>query len=361
MATMRDVARLAGVSIATVSFTVNNTKPVSAPTRQKVEDAMAALGFRRNELARALASKQSRIIALLYPALQHRFSGTAVNFFTSAARAASDLGYSLVLWPVSNDADQLSALTAGGLVDGVMLMEVQMDDERVSTLVASNTPFTLIGRTRHPEALTYVDIDFENTIIESVARLEELGHTKIALVTGSVGENELSGYGPVVRTQQTYSQLMRDRGRTPVMVSCDETPVAGRVAAAELLATAPETTAIIVMNEYAAFGLVGGLISRGVRVPEDMSVLSISSSPEMAGLSDPQLTLMASPGVELGRMGAVALIDKLEGRGSSIPQTLLPCTYAGGLSTAPVRTTELTVIPVASTPGTVEMPSSLAL
>jgi len=344
MATMRDVARLAGVSIATVSFTVNNTKPVSAPTRQKVEDAMVALGFRRNELARALASKQSRIIALLYPALQHRFSGTAVNFFTSAARAASDLGYSLVLWPVSNDADQLSALTAGGLVDGVMLMEVQMDDERVETLVASNTPFTLIGRTRHPEALTYVDIDFENTIRESVARLEELGHHKIALVTGSVGENELSGYGPVVRTSQTYSDVMRERGREPVLISCDETPAAGREAAAELLAVAPDTTAIIVMNEYAAFGIVGGLVSHGVRVPEDMSVLSVSSSPEMAGMSDPQLTLMASPGVELGRLGAVALIDKLEGRSASIPQTLLPCVYAGGLSTAPARTSALTVV-----------------
>ena len=75
MATMRDVAERAGVSIATVSFVVNNTKPVTAATRRADRGAMAELGFRRNVVARALASRRTRIIALAYPALEHRLAG----------------------------------------------------------------------------------------------------------------------------------------------------------------------------------------------------------------------------------------------------------------------------------------------
>ena len=85
---------------------------------------MQELGFRRNVVGRALASKRTRIIALLFPALQHSFSGTVVHFFTSAAAAARELGYNLVLWPISNDAGQTTELTSSGLVDGVILMEI---------------------------------------------------------------------------------------------------------------------------------------------------------------------------------------------------------------------------------------------
>jgi DNA-binding LacI/PurR family transcriptional regulator len=338
MATMRDVARRANVSIATVSFTLSNNKPVAPATRARVELAIKELGFRRNEVARALASRRSHVLALLYPALQHRFSGTAVHFFTSAARRASELGYNLILSPISNDAGQLGDLTAGGLVDGVLLMEVQLDDPRVGRLQELGTPFALIGRTRDPSNLTYVDIDFETTIAASIDHLSTLGHTQIALLTGSVGSSELKDYGPVVRAETSYRQIMAAREAPVVLLSCDETPASGRDAARRLLEVAPQTTAVIVMNEQGAFGLISGLTHHGVRVPEDVSVISVSSSAEMAAMSDPTLTLMASPGIDLGRMGVDALIAKLEGRAEDgETQTLVPCHFIDGESTAIVR------------------------
>ena len=337
MATMRDVARLANVSIATVSFTVNNTKPVSPATRQRVEQAMEELRFRRNAVGRALASKRSRIIALLYPVMQHRFGGTALQFFTSAANTASARGYSLVLWPISNDADQVTELIDGGLVDGVLLMEVQMDDPRVDRLLESETPFALIGRTREPSGLPYVDIDFENTVIHAIDHLVALGHRDIVLLNGSVGSSALEQYGPVVRTENAYEAAMVERNLVPVTLSCDETPLAGREAARDLLEQAPDTTAIISMNEHAAFGVISGLTQRGVRVPRDMSIISIVSSPDMTAMSDPQLTGMMAPGTELGRMGVEALIDQLEGRTNQHPQALVMCTFEEGKSTAEAR------------------------
>jgi DNA-binding LacI/PurR family transcriptional regulator len=92
MVTMRDVADRAGVSIATVSFVVNGTKPVSADTRTRIERAMADLGFRRNAVARALASRRTHILAMAYPALDHELSSSSLEFFTSAAATAALIG-----------------------------------------------------------------------------------------------------------------------------------------------------------------------------------------------------------------------------------------------------------------------------
>jgi len=96
MVTMRDVAQRAGVSIATVSFLLNDTKPVTAATRARIEQAMVELGYRRNMVARALASRRTHIIAMAYPALEHRFGMSTAEFFTSAAEAARKQDYHLV-------------------------------------------------------------------------------------------------------------------------------------------------------------------------------------------------------------------------------------------------------------------------
>jgi DNA-binding LacI/PurR family transcriptional regulator len=295
---------------------------------------MEELGFRRNMVARALASRRTRVIALLYPALQQRLSGTAVKFFTSAAKTAGDLGYTLVLWPVSNDAEQVTDLTAGGLVDGVLLMQVQLDDPRVDRLVESGTPFAMIGRTRDPDGFTFVDIDSENTTIAALDYLSGLGHRSIALLT-SDGGAALPHFGPTERTRETYLREMRSRGLDPVLLECGETPADGRKAASDLLDQAPDTTAVMVLNENAAFGLLNGLRQLGVSVPADLSILSVGSSPEIAAIADPELTLMISPADELGRMGVEALVDRLEGREERGNHALVMCALREGSSTAP--------------------------
>jgi DNA-binding LacI/PurR family transcriptional regulator len=334
MVTMRDVAKRADVSIATVSFTVNNSKAVAPVTRARVEQAMEELGFRRNMVARALASRRTRVIALLYPALQQQLSATAVKFFTSAAKTAGDLGYTLVLWPVSNDAEQVTDLTEGGLVDGVLLMQVQLDDPRVDRLVETATPFAMIGRTRDPSGLTFVDIDSENTTIAALDYLTGLGHRRIVLLT-SDGGAALPHFGPTERTRATYLPEMRRRGLEPVLLECGETPAAGRQAAHELRERAPDATAVMVLNENAALGLLNELRHLGVSVPGDMSILSVGSSPGIAAMADPELTLMISPADELGRMGVEALVDRLEGREERGNHALVMCAFQEGGSTAP--------------------------
>jgi DNA-binding LacI/PurR family transcriptional regulator len=331
---MRDVAERAGVSIATVSFVVNNTKPVSAPTRDRIESAMAELGFRRNVVARALASRRTRIIALVYPALEHRLAGSVSEFIISAAREASACEYHLVVWPVSNDGAELSELVRQGLVDGVLLMEVQLDDARVDRLQALDIPFAIIGRTADPEGLDYVDIDFDATIKLAVDHLWDLGHRRIALVSGSQDVPGFEQYGPYVRVEQSYRAIASERGIDPVVLYVRQSAASGREVAGELGRVAADVTGILIVTESAAAGMVAELHRLGRSVPGQVSVVSVTSSADMALVSDPRLTIVTAPGVELGRLGVQALVRRLEGR-EPLPPELRVGTLELGASTAP--------------------------
>ncbi|RIJ58350.1 LacI family transcriptional regulator, partial [Clavibacter lycopersici] len=232
---MREVAARAGVSIATVSFVVNGTKAVSEPTRRAVTEAMQELGYRNNVVARALASKRTRIIALLFPADVQRLSRIALEIFMSAATRASELGYHLVLWPTGTSPDDVSDLVSGRLVDGVIVMEVRMDDSRISELAALDVPFVSIGRTAETRDLPFVDMDFERTVAEGIDHLQDLGHQRFGLLVEDLERGPLRGYGPTTRTERAFLQETAARGLDAAVARCAPTPVGGRAAAGELL------------------------------------------------------------------------------------------------------------------------------
>lgn len=335
MATMQDVANRAEVSLATVSFTINNSKPVSAKTRAKVEQAMKDLGYRRNAVGSALARGRTHVLALLYPALQHNFSPTSIRFFTSAAHQARLRGYNLVLWPMSNDADEVSELTSSGLVDGVVLMEVQLDDPRVTELSGGNVPFALIGRTRDTTGMPFVDVAFESTVEQAIDRFIQLGHTDLVLIDGGVGNQLLGGYGPVARARKAFGEVTTQRGLTGSIMSGLHSSGGGRQIAHELTAKHPKTTGVLMMNEHAGPGFVAGLQQAGYRIPQDVSILAIASSLDTASMSEPEMDVLISPADELGRLGVDALIDQIDSRDDPLPQLLIECSYSPGATMGP--------------------------
>ncbi|NUP65732.1 MAG: LacI family DNA-binding transcriptional regulator [Nonomuraea sp.] len=334
MVTMRDVADRANVSIATVSFVINGTKPVAPETRTRIEAAIQELGYRRNVVARALASSRTHILALLHPDLDGRPNATAIQVVMSAAHGARERGYDLVLWPV-NDDEQMSPLLAGGLVDGVLLMEVQIRDPRVDRLIASRLPFALIGRTEN-EDLPFVDIDFATTIGQAVEHLRPFGHRRIALVTQRTAAAEHAP-GRIRRAESAYLDTMTALGVPPVIVAVESTSAGGREAALRLSEDFPEVTAVILVNEGASAGLVKGSRALGRAVPDDLSVITASTTAELGEMIEPSLTVMAAPAPQLGRLGAHALIDQLEGVQNTPPHTLIPCTLVPGQSVGPAR------------------------
>ncbi|MFK4790526.1 LacI family DNA-binding transcriptional regulator [Microbacterium sp. ZW T5_56] len=336
--TMRDVARLAGVSVATVSFVINGSKPVTEETRQRVERAMAEAGYRRNVIARALASKRTRVIGLLYPTAQRAVQGSAFQFFTSAAAQAQVQGYTLVVSPTVGSDAELGELTGAGLIEGLVVMEVHADDARVAYLRAQGVPFALVGRTADVTGIAYVDIDFDETVTDALARLQALGHRDVLLLDTVTDPEDVGGYAPPLRVRSAFGRIGAERGMRTAAFGAARTADAGFAAAGRLVAQHPRVTAVLVHDELLAAGFVAGLRALGVRVPEDLSVGLIDSTPEIASMIDPRLDVWAVPGEELGREGVAALIDVLE-RGSVAPsaQNLVACRHVAGASLAAPR------------------------
>jgi DNA-binding LacI/PurR family transcriptional regulator len=153
-------------------------------------------------------------------------------------------------------------------------------------------------------------------------------------------EHGLSGYGPLVRSRSTFVAEMERRELVTAHIACGNSPISGQAAAEELLATAPDTTAVILMNDNASFGFTNGLNKAGLCIPADMSVLLIGSSPAIAAATDPRLTVMTLPSTALGRMGVETLIGQLEDRGEPMRQALISCIFEEGQSTGPAKVPE---------------------
>ncbi|WP_123519949.1 LacI family DNA-binding transcriptional regulator [Frigoribacterium sp. PhB24] len=309
---MREVAARAGVSIATVSFVVNGSRSVSPTTHQRVTDAMAELGYTNNVVARALASKRTRIVALLFPALEERLGGIALRMFMSAATRASELGYHLVLWPSGETERDVRDLVSGRLVDGVLVMEVQLHDSRVEALLELGLPFVSMGRTSQNDRVPFVDMDFEEAVEQALDHLESLGHQSIGLVLEDFSASPIVGYGPAARTEEAFRRSVARRGLRSASVTCGPSSAGGRRAAHDLVAALPDVTGVLIMKDDATGGLLSGLAGTGRHVPDDVSVVSLASSTANGAATEPTLTTLDAPGVEMGRLAVESLVARLD-------------------------------------------------
>jgi DNA-binding LacI/PurR family transcriptional regulator len=340
MATIRDVAQHAGVSVSTVSYVINGTRPISESTVTRVRAAMDELGYRPHALARGLASRRSRIIGLLFPTPERGLGVTELEFVTSVAEACRAVGYQMILWTAEvHERAELKALTGAGLVDGVIVMEIRLDDDRIGLLRDAGLPFAMIGQTADNAGLSYVDIDFERTVRDAVDYLVKLGHSTIALVNHSSSEFA-TRYGPTIRVTKAFEAVMRERGLVGLSTPCADSPDAGREVVTRLLAENPRLTAIVSMNDLATVGVVGEIEARGWSIPGDFSVMSIVSSVIAGRMSRPQLTISAPPAKKLSQYAVKQLIGQIEGVRRSVRTRLLPCTLHVGASTGPAPNRE---------------------
>ncbi len=325
MPTIQDVAKRAGVALSTVSYAINGTRPISEETRQRVFAAMDELGYRPNALARGLASKKSRIIALLLPAAKRGLGLTELEFVMSATKAAREHEYHLVLWSTEiRDADELQQLMRQGLVDGVVVMEIHEQDERIKLLREINFPFTMIGRCTDNSGINHVDINFGQTMQIAVEHLMELGHTHIAYINHSQEEFE-AGYGPAVRTQRHFLESSQSNHLHAITRFCESNPNAGYEATNDLLTEDPDLTAVVVMNDQVVPGIIRAVRDRGWSIPEDFSIIAIVSSAQTAEMMTPTITTAEAPAHELGRLGTEMLIEQLNDNDNDFSEVLVPC------------------------------------
>lgn len=321
MPTMSDIARRAGVALSTVSYTLSGKRPISEEAKQRVYQAMKELGYQPNSLARALVTKRTKIIALLYPSLVGGLR-PVMEFVTSIAEAATESEYALLLWTPPGEDQVLLNMNHQGFVDGAILMEVALYDPRVEMLEKQQTPFALIGRCEDNTGLSYVDLDFDGGLEMSVAYLAEAGHTHIALVN-QAPDMLKRGIGYVVRSRNAFYREIQRRGLYGCDLCCESNEQAGYEVTMALWEQDPEVSAFILLTPWPSGGMIRAISARGFSIPQDVSIVAVLS-PHLAEMTTPSLTTIDFPFEEMGRLSTELLIQKLEGRETSRSQILLP-------------------------------------
>src|SRR6185295_208264 len=183
-ATIADVAKAAGVSIPTVSRILNNKEYVADETRQRVHEAIRTLGYTPHTQARRLRGGASMTLALHHPIESpHELSSVIETaYFTGVAEAASEKEYFINFLVSQLTPASLLNMYRSSQIDGIILLQVRMDDWRVNLLRENNYPFVMIGRCADLTGLTFIDLDFENAMLNAFDYLVELGHRNIGVL-----------------------------------------------------------------------------------------------------------------------------------------------------------------------------------
>jgi DNA-binding LacI/PurR family transcriptional regulator len=329
MSSRADVAKLAGVSEATVSYVITGKRKISAPVQLRVQAAMDNLGYRPNRMAQALAGGKSRVIALLFPTAARGVAHVDLEYGLGAAQAAQELGYHLVMWPaLDRSVEEVIATAKSGFLDGVILMEVALEDTRVQELKAAGITVALIGRTSssHGDEL-FADRDFETAADKAMEYIAGLGHKNVAFLTEKT-KSKSAVVAALTRTKAAMKSCAKNYGVSIENFECSTEPDDGRKLLDEILEPKPEITAVISLNPGAMVGLLQQANTKKVSVPGRLSLLSMATPESFVSATSPRLTTISPPAFEMGDSAARRLISFLE---KTSPENLPSQLWAGEL------------------------------
>lgn len=333
MATIDDVARASGVSASTVSYVLSGKRPISAPTRLRVERSIRKLGYRPHAGARALASSQTNVLALMAPLRAGVNVSVIMQFVAGVVTTARKFDFDVLLL-TQDDATGLERVADGSMVDALIMMDIEADDPRVPVLAGLRQPGVLIGLPRDSVGLSCVDLDFDAAGRTAVRHLAQLGHRQVALVGSprAVIERHTSYADRMLRG---FTEQTAELGLEGVYEPC-ESSHAGAVAAVDrVLARMPGVTGLVVHNEVALPGVIATLRERGRSIPEDVSVVAVC--PQDIALGQPlPLTSVDIPADAIGRVAVEMAMARVAGE-QPTETRLLAAVLTERLSTAPPR------------------------
>ena len=301
--TIHDVAREAGVSIATVSYVLNNSRNVAVETRKRVLDVAQRLAYRPNITARNLQASETRLFAYTWqPSPPDHFNPILDQFLQAAVSAAVELGYRFLVFPTKSVDDEIATfetLMLEGQVDGFVLSNTNLDDGRVRHLLRTGFPFVTFGRSNPDWDFPAVDIDGTFGVCRAVQHLHERGHRRIAILAwpeeSLTGRHRLLGYMDgmtetglpvcgawVRRTENRYGDSY-ETAREMLAAPDDERP-----------------SAIIAVSDLIAIAAMNAAWDMGLEPGRDVAVVGFDDSPA-ARLMRPTLSSIAQPISEVGR------------------------------------------------------------
>ncbi|MFC3298443.1 LacI family transcriptional regulator [Arthrobacter agilis] len=182
MANIHDVARVAGVSISTVSYALSGKRPIGEKTRLRIDEAVRELDYMPNAAGRMLGGTRTRIFALTAPLRNDTYAPAHMAFVLAVVTAARAHDYDVLLLTEDEATGGLRRVSSSRLVDGIIVLDVSVNDERADLVRSLGVPAALIGVPGNAEGLVCVDLDFEAAAALAVDRLVDAGHTSLALL-----------------------------------------------------------------------------------------------------------------------------------------------------------------------------------
>ncbi|PWI41833.1 LacI family DNA-binding transcriptional regulator [Streptomyces sp. ICBB 8177] len=310
MASIKDVASRAGVSVATVSRVLNEHPAVRPETRTRVLAAVTALGYRPNAVARSLRTDQTRALGLV-------ISDVLNPFFTELARSVEDearaLGYSVVI----GNADEQPELQDHHVrtlidrrIDGLLVSPADGGSPMITeTARAGGTPMVFVDRWIPGLDVPVVRTDGTAAVRDLVTHLHGLGHRRIAVIAGPAATT--TGSERVEAFRQALAEYGLPLPREYVGQG-DFQAASGRRVTAGFLDLAEPPEAIFATDNLMALGAMDEIRARGLRVPDDVALAAFDDIPWFLH-TDPPVTAIAQPTGELGRAAVRALVDRIEG------------------------------------------------
>lgn len=300
MATRKDVALLAGVSEATVSYVINNTKNVTPAVKKRVLDAVDELGYRPNQVARSLVTKQTKHVAMLVDNLMNPYY---CEMLEGAQAVASDNGYivSVISIDVSNEESVLELASRG--VDGVILA---IGTKNVDNYFQTGLPKVYMGK--------YVTMSYRKAVFDMVECLIKKGHRKIAFLSGiPLSHKSHERYYALEEACRRFGAELdpdlvvdaNDEGKT--------NEKSGEEAMEQLLARKKEFTAVFAVNDLMAVGAARALRKHGLSVPGDVSLIGCDDI-KLFDTYNPRLATMDAHAFEAGEYLMRLLIEKITGQ-----------------------------------------------
>jgi DNA-binding LacI/PurR family transcriptional regulator len=327
---MADVARVAGVSHQTVSRVLNDLPNVHPGTRKRILEAIEELGYRRNLSARALVTRHSRVLGVVSFDTTLYGPASTVHGIEQAARAAGYFISIVSLKAITRDSvKEAIQYLAGQGIDGIIVVAPQRQAAEALTSVPDDIPAVAVegGRARK---VPVVSVDQVGGARLAVQHLLDLGHETVWHIAGP--EDWLEAEGRL----KGWRETLEAAGRTvPEVLPGDWSPRSGYEAGRRL---PPGVTAVFVANDQMALGLLRSLSERGVRVPEEVSVVGFDDLPE-AEFFSPPLTTVRQDFALVGRHSIELLLDQLDQADAEPPvrrrRVVVPATLMPRASTAP--------------------------
>jgi LacI family transcriptional regulator len=331
MNTIKDVARAAGVSVATVSRVFNDTARVTADTRDRVVEAAGRLGYSAHGAARSLITSRTSTIGVLLPDLHGEFFSEIIRGIDQAAQRH---GYHLLVSSSHNNRSELDAAVRAmrGRVDGLIVMAPTTDMREFVEGIAARFPLVLLGDAAVAGDFHSLGVANREGAIEMIRHLLRLGHRRIAMVRGPEGNHDAA------ERHRGYAAALAEAGiprNRTLELPGDFTESSGYAAAERLIRRRTRPTAIFAANDATAIGVLSALHDRGVSVPEDIAVAGFDDIPTARYIT-PSLTTVRVDISGLGARAATRLLQAVangDARGASrdvVPATLVIRRSCGG-------------------------------